>query len=171
MIILRRGNPPIISEETWERTQAELARRRASGGRAATPTGGTGALTHRVYCSQRGRRFHRRTKTRRHVSYKFWWCETATRGKGNPCHAPQVRETELRRVITCVLDLDEWDNDAVLEQVRTITTIPVKPLSLGHKHPPWHAGRSRRMRVYPLTGESSTPPTKRRWTTTPPTFS
>ena len=26
------------------------------------------------------------------------------------------------------------------------------------------------MRVYPLTGESSTPPTKRRWTTTPPTF-
>ena len=46
MIILQRGgNPPIISEETWERTQAELARRRASGGRAATPTGGTGALT------------------------------------------------------------------------------------------------------------------------------
>ena len=125
MIILQRGgNPPIISEETWERTQAELARRRASGGRAATPTGGTGALTHRVYCSQRGRRFHRRTKTRRHVSYKFWWCETATRGKGNPCHAPQVRETELRRVITCVLDLDEWDNDAVLELVRTITISP-----------------------------------------------
>ena len=125
MIILQRGgNPPIISEETWERTQAELTRRRASGGRAATPTGGTGALTHRVYCSQRGRRFHRRTKTRRHVSYKFWWCETATRGKGNPCHAPQVRETELRRVITCVLDLDEWDNDAVLEQVRTITISP-----------------------------------------------
>ena len=30
----------------------------------------------------------------------------------------------LRRVITCVLDLDEWDNDAVLEQVRTITISP-----------------------------------------------
>lgn len=117
-------NPPIISEETWERTQAELARRRASGGRALTPTGGTGALTHRVYCSICGRRFHRRTKTRRHVSYKFWWCETATRGKGNPCHAPQVRETELRRAITCVLDLGEWENDAVLEQVRTITISP-----------------------------------------------
>ena len=53
----------------------------------------------------------------------------------------------------------------------TITTIPVKPLSLGHKHLPWHAVGARRMRVYPLTGESSTPPTKRRWTTTPPTFS
>jgi len=41
-----------------------------------------------------------------------------------PPPAPQVRETELRRVITCVLDLDEWDNDAVLEQVRTITISP-----------------------------------------------
>ncbi|WP_156907772.1 recombinase family protein [Corynebacterium freiburgense] len=78
------ANPPIIDPHTWSRVQAELARRRESGGRALTPSGGTCALTHRVVCSQCGRRFHRRTKTRKHISYKYWWCESATRGQGNP---------------------------------------------------------------------------------------
>lgn len=104
------ANPPIIDEATWRRVQDELARRRQSGGRALTPSGGTCGLTHRVVCSQCGRRFHRRTKTRKHISYKYWWCETATRGQGNPCRVPQIREAQLKSAITTHLGLGEWDD-------------------------------------------------------------
>ena len=51
------ANPPIIDQDTWRRVQDELARRRQYGGRTLTPSGGTCALTHRVVCSQCGRRF------------------------------------------------------------------------------------------------------------------
>lgn len=41
------ANPPIIDGATWRRVQDELARRRQSGGRVLTPSGGTCTLTHR----------------------------------------------------------------------------------------------------------------------------
>lgn len=118
------ANPPIIDPDTWRRVQDELARRRQSGGRALTPSGGTCALTHRVVCSQCGRRFHRRTKTRKHVSYKYWWCETATRGQGNPCGAPQIREAQLKNAITAHLGLGQWDDLQVLERLEQVTVYP-----------------------------------------------
>ncbi|MBS5339595.1 MAG: recombinase family protein [Actinomyces sp. oral taxon 181] len=118
------ANPPIIDQGTWKRVQDELARRRQSGGRALTPSGGTCALTHRVVCSQCGRRFHRRTKTRKHISYKYWWCETATRGQGNPCRAPQIREAQLKCAITTHLGLGEWDDQQVLDRLEQVTVYP-----------------------------------------------
>lgn len=118
------ANPPIIDPDTWQRVQDELARRRQSGGRALTPSGGTCALTHRVMCSQCGRRFHRRTKSRKHISYKYWWCETATRGKGNPCGAPQIRETQLKAAITTCLGLDQWDDRQVLDHLEQVRVYP-----------------------------------------------
>lgn len=127
---VERANPPIIDPATWKRVQDELARRRQSGGRAMTPSGGTCALTHRVVCSQCGRRFHRRTKIRKHISYKFWWCETATRGQGNPCRAPQVRERELRRIITDLLGIDQWEDATVIEQVAQIEVTPKRTVTV-----------------------------------------
>lgn len=124
------ANPPIIDEATWRRVQDELARRRQSGGRALTPSGGTCALTHRVVCSQCGRRFHRRTKTRKHISYKYWWCETATRGQGNPCRAPQIRESELRKIITNLLGIDQWEDVTVIERVEGIVVTPGRTITV-----------------------------------------
>lgn len=122
--------PAIIDEPTWQAVQDELAARRDSGGRALTPTGGTGALTHKVVCSVCGRRFHRRTKTRRHITYKFWWCETATRGQGNPCRAPQIRETQLEATIATALGRDTYDPALVHRLVRCITVSPSRRITI-----------------------------------------
>lgn len=116
--------PAIIDEATWQRVHDELAARRASGGRGRTPTGGTGALTHRVVCSVCHRKFHRRTRSRKTGSYKFWWCETATRGQGNPCHAPQVREEELKDTVAGLLGHGQFDDEFVLTQVDQICITP-----------------------------------------------
>ena len=77
-----------------------------------------------MVCSQCGRRFHRRTKTRKHISYKYWWCETATRGQGNPCRAPQIREAQLKSAITTHLGLGEWDDQQVLDRLEQVTVYP-----------------------------------------------
>ena len=122
--------PAIIDEPTWQAVQDELAARRDSGGRALTPTGGTGALTHKVICSVCARRFHRRTKTRRHLTYKFWWCESATRGQGNPCHAPQIRETHLQAAIATALGWDTYDPALVHRLIQRITVSPTRRITV-----------------------------------------
>ncbi|MDU2072122.1 MAG: hypothetical protein E7E98_06370, partial [Cutibacterium avidum] len=52
--IITDHHQPIISRAIYDAVQTELARRRASGGRALTPTGGTNALTHRIHCTTCG---------------------------------------------------------------------------------------------------------------------
>lgn len=100
--------------------------------------------------------YHRRTKTRRRTAYKFWWCETATRGQGNPCHAPQIRENRLQELLTHALGLSEWDEESVIEAGTAIsinpdgtltitsrnqdgTTWPINPNTSHHKKAETHA--------------------------------
>lgn len=127
---VQAANPPIIQRETWERVQAELHRRRASGGLALTPTLGTSALTHRIICSQCGRRFHRRTRKLARSTYKFWWYETATRGISNPCHAPQIREEALKEAILDYFKLDEWIDEHLLTLIDHLTIYPTREVTL-----------------------------------------
>lgn len=96
MYFVRNNHEPIIDQATFDAVQAELGKRRATGGRGCTPTGGTGALTHKIICSVCGKKYHRRTRRRKTTSYKFWWCETATKGNGNPCQASQLRERAIQ---------------------------------------------------------------------------
>lgn len=124
------ANPPIIDPDTWKRVQDELARRRQSGGRALTPTGGTCGLTHRVVCSQCGRHLHRRTRTWKSGKYKFWWCELATRGQGNPCRAPQIREEKLKQAILGLLDESDWDDETIVEKVEKVTVYPDRKVTV-----------------------------------------
>ncbi|ETJ02054.1 MAG: Site-specific recombinase [Actinomyces urogenitalis DORA_12] len=122
--IITDHHTPIIDKTVFDAVQAELARRRASGGRALTPTGGTNALTHRIHCTTCGRHYQRRTKARSGRTYKYWWCETATKGHGNPCDSHQLRETHLQHLITTRLRLPGWDNATIVE---TITRIDAGP--------------------------------------------
>ena len=121
--LVDESHPPIIDQTTFGAVQAELARRRHLG-RGATPSARTTGLTSRIECSVCSRFYHRRTKTRRHTSYKFWWCETATKGKGNPCQAPQIRETHLTQICTRVLGLDDWDDEYALTRLVKIVVNP-----------------------------------------------
>lgn len=128
--LIEDSHPPIINHATFAAVQAELAKRRATGGRGLTPTGGTGALTGRITCSICGRHYQRRTRTKAHSRYKYWWCETATKGAGNPCHAHQLQETKLHTIITSLLHLTEWDNAAVIDQVERIVAAPTYQLTI-----------------------------------------
>ena len=127
--LVDESHPPIIDQTTFGAVQAELARRRHLG-RGATPSARTTGLTSRIECSVCSRFYHRRTKTRRHTSYKFWWCETATKGKGNPCQAPQIRETHLTQICTRVLGLDDWDDEYALTRLVKIVVNPDRTLTI-----------------------------------------
>ncbi len=122
--LVEDSHPAIITREVFDAVQTELARRRATGGRGLTPTGGTGALTHRITCTQCGKHYQRRTRKQAHGEYKYWWCETATKGKGNPCSSHQLREPKLRAIICSALGQDDWDDEAVIEQVAGIDASP-----------------------------------------------
>ncbi len=122
--IITDHHAPIIDRCVFDAVQAEFARRRASGGRALTPTGGTNALTHRICCTICGRHYQRRTKTRRARTYKYWWCETSTTGHGNPCGAHQLRETILQNLITTSLALPGWDDATIVNQIIRIDAHP-----------------------------------------------
>lgn len=58
------------------------------------------------------------------MSYKYWWCELATRGKGNPCKAHQIREVLLHKKILNTLELEKWDDAALLEVIDHIVITP-----------------------------------------------
>lgn len=127
--LVAHSHPAIISEETFQAVAEELAKRRRLG-RAVTPTGGSCGLTSKITCSVCGRHYQRRTKTRRHISYKFWWCETATKGQGNPCRAPQIRETFLTKTCTQLLGIKVWDDRIGAEQIENITATPEGELTI-----------------------------------------
>lgn len=120
--LLEDHHAPIISAQDYEAVQTELARRRASGGRALTPTGGTSALTHHITCGACGSHYHRRTKTRPgKPPRKFWWCYTATQGNGNPCNSHQLEENTLHTLICHALKLPTWNNEEILTHLHSIT--------------------------------------------------
>ncbi|AOZ72032.1 hypothetical protein BK816_00920 [Boudabousia tangfeifanii] len=113
-------HPPIIDRDTFKAVQAEIQRRRTLG-KGAVPSLNTGCFTGRVICGACGKAFHRKTKQRfRLPDYKYWRCHTACQGKGNPCKAPNIREAHLKTATMAVLKLDEFDERAVWEQVKTI---------------------------------------------------
>ncbi|MGV4302428.1 recombinase family protein [Trueperella pyogenes] len=122
--VVEGHHEPIIEQELFDAVQAEIKRRRKAGHLTLAPSLGTTALTHRVVCSKCGRCYHRRTKCRKNMSYKYWWCELATRGKGNPCKAHQIREVLLHKKILNTLELEKWDDAALLEVIDHIVITP-----------------------------------------------
>lgn len=127
--LVTRSHPPIISPDQFQAVRDELTRRRQLG-RGATPSARTCGLTSRIECSVCGRFYHRRTKTRRDKRYKFWWCETATKGKGNPCHAPQIRHTLLTNICADTLGWTEWDDEQALHQLKRMIAHPDGTLTI-----------------------------------------
>lgn len=65
---------------------------------------------------------------------KIWWCETATKGKGNPCQAPQLQETILKTICLELLGLKEWDDAQILTRLDEITVSPDRILTFTLKN-------------------------------------
>lgn len=121
--IVEDSHPAIIEREVFDAVQAELAHRRAAPFLARTPGRGS-ALTGLITCTQCGRHYNRRTKTRKTGAYKYWWCETSTRGKGNPCKAHQLHEDKLHAITMNLLGLENWNNEQIISLVDRIEASP-----------------------------------------------
>lgn len=128
--LIENHHEPIIDKETFDAVQAELKRRKEAGHLTLTPSIGSSALTHRIHCTVCGRKYHRRTKHRKTLSYKFWWCETATKGKGNPCNAKQIREVQLHRIVLDALGVPTWNDEEILSLLDHIEISPALELRL-----------------------------------------
>lgn len=124
MYVIEEHHEPIIDRATFDAVQAELQRRKQAGHLTLAPSVGSSALTHRVICTVCGRRYHRKTKHRTNWSYKFWWCETATRGNGNPCKAKQIKEPQLHQTVLETLGLELWDDEKILSLIDHIEISP-----------------------------------------------
>ncbi len=124
MYVIEEHHEPIIDRATFDAVQAELKRRKRAGHLTLAPSVGSSALTHRVICTVCGRRYHRKTKHRTNWSYKFWWCETATRGNGNPCKAKQIKEPQLHQTVLETLGLELWDDEKILSLIDHIEISP-----------------------------------------------
>lgn len=124
MYVIEEHHEPIIDRATFDAVQAELQRRKQAGHLTLAPSVGSSALTHRVICTVCGRKYHRKTKHRTNWSYKFWWCETATRGNGNPCKAKQIKEPQLHQAVLETLGLEVWDDEKILTLIDHIEISP-----------------------------------------------
>ena len=127
--LIEDAHPPIIDDATFNAVQEELATRRKVG--LARSPGGYSALTSKIVCAECGRHYHRRTKRNRNgTKHHFWWCWTATRGKGNPCRAPRILEDTIKAHCRHALGLNEWDEETVIMSIQTITVTSDKKVTI-----------------------------------------
>ncbi len=127
--VVGNSHPAIIDQATFDAVQSELARRRRFGF-GATPTSGGNAFTSRIICAQCGRPYYRRTKKLRGKVVKFWWCASATKGVGNPCRSPQIKEELLKNICLDLLNLDTWDEQTMFNTLKTILVSPHRTLGI-----------------------------------------
>lgn len=120
----------IIDPQVYAAVQAELAYRRQAG-LARSPGERTCGLTSKITCTQCGRHYHRRTKTRKNGNrYWIWWCYNATTGNGNPCHAPQIADSTLRAICQHALAINVWDDEAIITRIENINISPTKQIKI-----------------------------------------
>lgn len=115
---VENSHEAIISLETYEKVQDEIARRRELGA-YANPAINTGCFTSKIKCGICGRSFQRSSRSRkRDNSYKMWIC--ATRKKGHTCNNKDIPETTLEKVCAEVLEIEEFDETLFSEQIEKI---------------------------------------------------
>jgi len=115
---VENSHEAIISLETYEKVQAEIARRRELGA-FANPAITTGCFTSKIKCGLCDRSFQRSSRSRkRDNSYKMWIC--ATRRKSQGCKNKDIPETTLKKVCAEVLCIDEFDEAIFAEQIKKI---------------------------------------------------
>jgi site-specific DNA recombinase len=115
---VENSHEAIISLETYEKVQDEIARRRELGA-LANPAINTGCFTSKIKCGICGRSFQRSSRSRkRDNSYKMWIC--ATRKKGHTCNNKDIPETTLEKVCAEVLEIEEFDETLFSEQIEKI---------------------------------------------------
>ncbi|WP_082736260.1 recombinase zinc beta ribbon domain-containing protein [Syntrophomonas wolfei] len=122
MYYAENTHPAIIDLETFEKVQAEIARRREMGVFANWSINTT-CFTSKIKCGNCGvsyRRSGKRQQTDSNQVYYIWTCQTKDRNSVSACNAKNVPEKMLQKVCAQVLGLGEFDEGLLLEQIDKI---------------------------------------------------
>ena len=115
-------HPAIIDQETFDKVQAEIARRRELGVFANWSINTT-CFTSKVKCCNCGASYRRSGKRQRKDSsdvYHIWTCRTKDSKGVSECHAKDVPEKMLQKYSAKVLGLEEFDEDVFLNEIEKI---------------------------------------------------
>ncbi len=105
----------IIDRDTYEKVQAEMGRRRATGNPACCFTG-------RIKCGVCGTAYTRKKSTARGKTYVYWICR-AKKEAGKTCAGANFREDELERICVQALGMDEFDGEVLRARVKGMTIL------------------------------------------------
>ena len=116
---------PIIDMETFQYVQSEMARRKELGALANKSLNIT-CFTSKIKCEKCGKSYVRNTrKNRAKVSQLgdqlVGWVCGSSKTKNGKCKAMEIPEYILRQKCAEALGLEEFDEDAIAEQVEVIT--------------------------------------------------
>lgn len=106
----------ILDRETWEKVQAEYARRREK----LNPTY---CFTGMITCGVCGMPYTRRTQQSYGRKTARWFCR-ATKEKGMTCKNAIFSEEQLKRICADVLGMDAFGESTFLNSVRHMTVTP-----------------------------------------------
>ena len=119
-------HPVIIDQATFDKVQAEIARRRELGV-FANWSMNTSCFTSKIKCGNCGvsyRHSHRwGRKVKEEDDYSVWVCRTRDRKGKEACPAKEIPEAALKEACCRVLGLAAFDEKAVQNQIERITVI------------------------------------------------
>ncbi len=138
MYLVQNHHEGIISRETFDAAQAELARRSAgkSPSKKNSPTGRSRysskyALSDRLYCGECGTRYQRCTWRNRDGSKRIVWRCVSRVDYGNKyCHdSPTLDEEPLHRAILAAINSAVRDKDNIVYNLKTAMEKELAPVA------------------------------------------
>ena len=138
MYLVQNHHEGIISRETFDATQAELARRSAgkSPSKKNAPTGRSRysskyALSDRLYCGECGTRYQRCTWRNRDGSKRIVWRCVSRVDYGNKyCHnSPTLDEEPLHRAILAAINSAVKDKDNIIYNLKSAMEKELSPVA------------------------------------------
>ena len=141
--LVQDHHEPIISRETFDAVQLEMARRSAKAGatRKSTPTGrgkysGKYVLSNLLFCGECGTAYRRCVWTQRGVKRPVWRCVSRLDyGKKFCTQSPTLDEGPLQQAILAAVNAAMLDHDTLARQLtaameRELAPIPGESMSL-----------------------------------------
>ena len=138
MYLVQNHHEGIISRETFDASQAELARRSAgkSPSKKNAPTGRSRysskyALSDRLYCGECGTRYQRCTWRNRDGSKRIVWRCVSRVDYGNKyCHdSPTLDEEPLHRAILAAINSAVKDKDSIIYNLKSAMEKELAPVA------------------------------------------
>lgn len=114
MYHVEEHHEPIIDLETWNKTQAEMKKRRDSINRKENPT--YSPLKGVIKCGHCGKSYLRKD----HEYRVHWICATYARKGKNGCPSKRIDEEELLKVLDEVQSSTKYDKDTFISNIKRI---------------------------------------------------